>query len=192
MTLDPAFRTRSRMMWGGLVVATVPVASFLVFLMVTVPAERSVVPLAPLGLVLLTAVLVTLRWPSVGGWLFVTGGTLVVLFLLPLIGMGVADYSLGSGMTLGLWLLALGSFGAALLIPIGGGVVLAAKGRHDRAMAAYAVNEGPTTVLTPDVVDQLNDLLALRENGEISAEEHERRAKQTIGESGGTAAKSDR
>ena len=142
MTLHPAFRTGPRMMWGGLVMATLPAASFLVFLMVTVPAELSVVPLAPLGLVLLTAVLVTLRWPSVGGWLFVTGGTLVVLFLLPLIGMGVADYSLGSGMTFGLWLLALGFFGAALLIPVGGGLVLAAKCGHDRAMAAHSGNEG--------------------------------------------------
>jgi hypothetical protein len=75
-------------------------------------------------------------------------------------------------------------------------VVMIVRGRmRDRRDPSHDASDGdpaadrPTTALSPDALDQLDDLLALRENGEISAEEHERRANQIISESGGTPEK---
>ena len=61
-------------------------------------------------------------------------------------------------------------------------------GRHE-SPGGEPVGDRPAPALSPDALDQLDDLFALRENGEISAEEHERRANQIISGSGGIVAK---
>ena len=62
--------------------------------------------------------------------------------------------------------------------------------RHDFTQDEPAAHR-PVAGLSPDVVDQLDDLLALRDNGEISAEEHERRANQILRGGSGSEEKID-
>ena len=131
MALHPAFRTHPWIMWGGLALACLPFAALLVVSLITYGAEDLLSGLAMPGIPVLATVVAALVAPSVGGWLIVIGGGLITAFA----GFAMlVDISTGSGMKPADWLQILGILVAALLIPIGGAVLLVGKRRHDRSV----------------------------------------------------------
>ena len=133
MALHPAFRTHPWIMWGGLALACLPFAALLVVTLITEGAEY-LPGLAMYGIPVLAAAVASLVAPSVGGWLFLIGGGLMAAFVGFMMLIAWADISIGSGMKLADWLSFLGIMVAALLIPIGGAVLLVGKRRHDRSV----------------------------------------------------------
>ena len=134
MALHPAFRTHPWIMWGGLALACLPFAAFLVVALITYGAEYLLPGLAMPGIPVLATVVAALVAPSVGGWLIVIGGGLITAFAGFAMLVAWADISIGRGMQLADWLQFLGIMVAALLIPIGGVVLLVGKRRHDRSV----------------------------------------------------------
>ncbi len=105
-------------MWSGLALAAVPV-TLVISLGAWPNLLYALIYLVPIGANAVAA----LRWPRASAWLFITGGVLTAIVLLPFLAMGLYSVQPG-GVEAGEWLsLAIGLVPSALMV-IGGVLML--------------------------------------------------------------------